>query len=378
PPRGRPLNGLFFLLLVSCVGCSRSSQPDTLWLGHVAAMTGSDKAAGEHARQGIQVAVEKENADPKDLVFGRKIAFRHANAKSDARDAEAEAVRLVSVNRVVALVGGTDSAQAEQIARGAESVGAPVVLQAALPSPGENTFSIVPSLAWRGQVLGKFAGLEMKLELKVSKVAVFVDERTSAAGQVADAFVAELPKEGAYRIGFKNPDEFAALAVSAHGGKPPAALFAGSGRDLARFRTEFGKVLPGVTILFGGDESSLPSLLADRAAINRVVLATGYLATDETPANQAFVAKYQEQFREPPDVNAALAYDGTRLLCAALRRAGAPTAVKLREALGQTEDFESVTGPLSFGKDHHARRPLFVVQIEKGNVVLRKKYEPAD
>src|SRR5262249_36146854 len=166
PPRGRRLNGFLVLLLAMFAGCYRSSSTEPLSLGHVAATTGPDKAAGEHARQGIHVAVEKENGDPKDLVLGRKIAARHANAKRDARDAAAATVRLMSVNRVVALLGGTDSAQAEQIARGAESAGAPVVLQAALPSPGENTFSIVPSLARRGQVLGKFASMEMKLELK--------------------------------------------------------------------------------------------------------------------------------------------------------------------------------------------------------------------
>jgi branched-chain amino acid transport system substrate-binding protein len=344
-------------------------------------MTGPEKSAGDHARQGIRIAA-LELEKPEELVLGRKIAVRHADAKSDARDAEAEAVRLASVNRVVALLGGTDTLQAEQIARGAESAGVPAVLQAALPSPNENAYSIAPSLARRGQVLGKFAAADKKS----SPVAVLLDERSRAAGPVVEAFVKELPAGSAQRFNFKKADEsagkkedeLATALVSVAAAKPRAVLFAGNARDLPRVRAELQKALPGTTLFFGGDESSLTPLLGDRAASDGIILATSYLASDETPANQAFVQKYQEQFQGPPDVNAALAYDGVRLLGEAIRKAGTTNAAKLREVLPQLEGFESVTGSLSFGKDRHACRPLFVVQIETGQAKLRKRYGPDD
>ena len=368
------INAALAGLLLLLAGCGQRGATETLWLGHVGPMSGSEKIVGDPAKQGIGIAVDDLNADTGNLVLGRKIAVRHADAKSDARDAEAEAVRLASVNRVVALLGGTDTAQAIQVARGAEASGVPVVLQAALPSPSENAFAIVPSLARRGQVLGKF----LAAEKKANKCAIFVDEQGSAAGAVADAFMRELAKETPQRLTFKKPEEFVATMPSLATAKPHAVVFVGSGRDLPRFRAEVQKVLPDAMILFGGEESSLPVLLGERTASDNVYLATSYIATDETPANQEFARKYQEQFHEPPDVNAALACDGTRLLCDGLRKAASINAVKLREALSKTEDFESVTGPMKFGEDRHARRPLFVIQIQNGQVVLRKRYGPDD
>jgi branched-chain amino acid transport system substrate-binding protein len=361
-------------LFLATMGCYRKGPTETLWLGHVAPMTGPEKSAGDHARQGIRIAVEEAIADADNLVLGRKVAVRHADAKSDARDAEAEAVRLVSVNRVVALLGGIDTAQAEQLARGAESAGVPVILQAPLSSPNENAWAIVPSLTRRGQVLGKFAASEKK----ATKVFAFADERSRAAGPVVEAFARELPKDSVPRFPFKSADELAGFLGGVTAEKPDSVLFAGSARDLPRFRAELQKVLPGIAIFFGGEESTFPGLLGDRAAGDGIYLATSYLAADDTAANQAFAKKYQEQFQELPDVNAALAYDGTRLLCEVLRKAGTINPVKLRETLQQLESFDSVTGPLTFGEDRHARRPLFVVQITNGQAVLRKRYGPDD
>jgi branched-chain amino acid transport system substrate-binding protein len=332
-------------------------------------MSGPEKIEGDHARQGIRIAVGEVNQDP---VLGKKIAVRHA----DARSAEAEAVRLASANRVVALLGGTDSIQAEQLARGAESAGVPIILQAALPSgsPGENVFSCAISLSRRGQVLGKFAAQEKK----AGKVALFVDERLSAAGPVAEAFRRELPAEGTQRLDYKSPEDFARLVQQAASAKAAAVLFAGSIRDWARFHAEVQKVLPAATVFYGGEESHLPELLADPAASEGMYLATCYVASADTAANQEFVATYREQHHEPPDVNAALAYDGARLICQVLRKAGVSNAARLREVLPQVQEFSSLTGPLAFGKDHHAQRPVFIVQIKKGQLVVEKRYAPAD
>src|SRR5262249_44049593 len=157
-------------------------------------------------------------------------------AKSDGRDAEAEAVRLASVNHVVALLGGTDSAQAEQLARGAESAGVPVVLQAALPSasPGDNVFACVPSLSRRGQVPARYA---RRAGLNSKGLGILADERSGGETVVADAFLAEL-KDGIIRMSFNNIDRLPETVNSITPIKPQAVLFAGSIRDLPRLRTE--------------------------------------------------------------------------------------------------------------------------------------------
>jgi branched-chain amino acid transport system substrate-binding protein len=356
------------LLLVGS-GCSRRGNPETLWLGHIAPMTGPDKSAGDHARQGLSTAVEGLN-NSGELLLERKLMVREAEANRP----EAEAVRLASVNRVVALLGGTNASQAEQLARGAESAPIPVVLQSAIPGAYEFAFSVSPSLNRHGEVLGKFTANE----LRVGHVAVLMDERRSAASRVADAFAAAVPKESVSRWRFIDEGDLPSAVRMAAGTKPKAVLFLGSVHDLARLRAELEKALPGVAVIFGGDAGGIPVLLADRANGEDVYVVTSYYAGDETAANQSFVKAYQEQHHEQPDVNAALAYDGTRLLAEAIRKAASILPVKIRDALVETDGFESVTGLVSFGKDRHAIRPLFVVQIKNGEAVLKKRYGPEE
>jgi branched-chain amino acid transport system substrate-binding protein len=299
------------------------------------------------------------------LVLAHKVMIRQADAKS----AEAEAVRLVGVNRVVGLLGGTDSVQAEQLARGIESAGVPGVLQAAVPLLGDRTFCIVPSLSRRGQVLAKFVS-----EKKINKVAVVLDERVNWAAPVAEALAREMPKESVVRITFKSVEEIVPSAGKAADAKPQAAVFLGNAREALKWLTELKKTLPNAPLFYGGDESGLPALFGDRTAGEGVYVITSYLATDETAENQSFVKSYQEQYQELPDASAALAYDGTRVLAEAIRSANSINPVKVREALSKVDAFPSVSGPLTFGPDHHAVRPLFVVQLKSGQAVLQKRY----
>jgi branched-chain amino acid transport system substrate-binding protein len=349
---------------------------EPLWIGHVAPLSGPEKAAGEHAQQGIRLAIVEVDAEP-NLVLGRKVAVRHADTRGDGKDAEAEAVRLVSVNRVVALLGGTDAFQAEHLVRGAESAGVPVVVQAAFPadSLSENAYCCAPSLSQRGKVLARFVA---KDGFKAENVALLVDERDRAAAAVADAFRSAVSKDRLARFGFQKPDEFAGLLTRAAKGKPKAVVFAGNVRDLPKLRSEQQRSSLDVPLVFAGEDGALPALLADRDLGEHVYAITSYLSSDPARSNAEFSSKYQAQFHEQPDVNAALAYDGARILFEALRSANSTNPATLRGALAGLQSFESVTGPLTFGDDHFARRPLFVVQIKQGQAHLSRRYGADD
>jgi branched-chain amino acid transport system substrate-binding protein len=373
PPRGERLNGaLLFLVFLALSGCTQRGPSEPLWIGHVAPLSGSDKTAGEQAQRGIRLAITQANADP-NLVLGRKVAVRHADSRGGGRDAEAEAVRLVSVNRVVALLGGTDAVQSEHLIRSAESAGVPVVVQAAPPaeSLSENAFCCTPSLSRRGNVLAHFVARD---GLKAETIALVVDERDRAAVALADAFRSAAPKDSVARFSFQKTEDLADVLVRAAKGKPRAIVLAGSVRDLPRLWSQLQKASFDAPLVFAGEDSALAALVADRDMGENVYAATSYLGSDPTSGNADFSRKYQAQYQEPPDGNAALAYDGARILFEAIRAANRTNAANMREALAGLQGFESVTGPLTFGEDHFAKRPLFVVQIKQGQATLVRRY----
>src|SRR5205823_4887798 len=104
-------------------GCSRTTT-EPIQVGHIAPESSGGKI-GQHARRGITVAVDDIKDDA--LIHGRKVVVRHVDNKGSAEQAHADAVRLISLNRVIALLGDTDAAATAEIGQAARSYGVPVI-----------------------------------------------------------------------------------------------------------------------------------------------------------------------------------------------------------------------------------------------------------
>ena len=104
-----------------------------------------------------------------------------------------------------------------------------------------------------------------------------------------------------------------------------------------------------------------------------------FVAGEGPPQSLEFAKKYQERFKEAPDLHAALAYDGLRLLFEAMRRAKSFQSAKILEELANTDraNFETLSGTLTFNRYHAARRPLYVAQVEDGQLRNSKLF-PAE
>src|SRR5437763_1492222 len=85
-------------------GCSGSAPPPPILLGHVATLSGPDRKAGQSAARGIRLAVMEANKDP-NKGAGRPVKVIHTDTLGTLDAFEAEAVRLVTINRTAALLG---------------------------------------------------------------------------------------------------------------------------------------------------------------------------------------------------------------------------------------------------------------------------------
>src|SRR5689334_6421116 len=120
-----------FCLLLA--GCSRKAEPEVLWVGHLAPLSGPHRERGEEAARAIELLLDQIKAD------GKKVAVRHVDAESKAT-ARAEAVRLLAVNRVLALLVGPGVEDPDDVAAAARAQDAGVVV-------------LEPDSAWRGRAL---------------------------------------------------------------------------------------------------------------------------------------------------------------------------------------------------------------------------------
>jgi len=372
-------NAFVWVFVLSVLaGCSRSSPSEPIVVGHVAPFSGPDKMVGEHARQGILLAVEEVNNE-NDRINGQRVEVHHADDHGVAATAGDEAARLVTLAHAVALLGGTSSASAEQIARAAQSHGVPFITPSPLttPGPAATAFSTCPPPAQQGKALAAFVGGQ----LKVKHVVVLVDTRSALCTGVVSGFEGELALEWEQQVahyGYENDTALAALPSRAAKAKPDAVLIGSSSSDFIKLRDSLARAEVRCPVLFGGEESAWPTILAEPDAGNGAYAVTTFAADGLTPRGQEFARKYQERFHEVLDMHAASAYDGARLLFETMRRAGSSKLEDVRKALPDLGNFETLTGPLTLDRDDHgARRPLFVVQGQAGQSKVVKRFDAA-
>ncbi len=365
------------LLLGGCslTGCSNRSEPETILFGYLAPPNARDKAVGEHAQHGVLLAVEEIN-NGEGQIPGRRIAVLHPDAVGAQDVLAPEAVRLITVNRVAALLGGQTAEEAERLGRASQTYGVAVVTPAALSAApkGDNVFSVNVSQQFRGQSLARFAATE----LTVHRLILLTDARQPGYEALTAAAFKEFATNAqaqAEAWTYKTEAEFKELCDRVLKARPQAVLLAGPSADLMTLRAKLQQGEIQAPLLFGGDED-LAFQQANDKTFPDIYLALAFAGDGGTPLGQEFAKKYLQRFQEPPDLQAALAYDSIRILAEGLRRAKGTLPAGLRtELAGSNFTFESLTGPVAFTAERSARRPLFIAQVQEGHCVMLKRYD---
>jgi branched-chain amino acid transport system substrate-binding protein len=362
-------------------GCGHKGPPDPIVVGQVVPLTGEAGAEGQRARNGVLLAVEEANAS-ESKVRGRPVHVLHADSASGT-DNGPQAARLVAINKVSALLGGTGAAETASLAAIAQARGVPLVAAGGMPGLAfhDFVFHLGMKPAEQGQGLARFASTE----LKAAKVVVVVRGSEASDGTTsslcsawASSFASGFRANGGALAGewtFQKDEELKDLAERLRK-NPPAAIFAaGVAKDLLALRK--AGLPERVPVLFAGPEASLATLRTNPLP-NPVYLATAF-AADKLPSELSeFVQRYHKRFDEEPDAIAALAYDGARFLFEGLRRAEAMEGSKIRDALSQVTQWQSLTGPLYLDREHWASRPVFILCLANGTTKVVQRYVPAN
>jgi branched-chain amino acid transport system substrate-binding protein len=357
-------------------GCAGPSQPLPVLLGHVATLSGPDRDVGEAAVRGIRLAVMEEDKSPGQGA-GRKVKVIHTDTLGKLDAFEAEAVRLVTVNRVSALLGGATPEEVERL----ELARVPVVSPCGVRPRSRNDAVFCTGLApaRQGQVLARFAAERFPGQ----QVVALANESRDDSVALAEAFVRALQAASTKKdakpftgrpvvLRYGKDIKLAELARRLSKENGTLVLIAGTVADARELRGKVnGKDL---VLLFGGADGSAKHF-KEAYGHGAVYVATAFVADADTPKVQEFVKKYREQFSEDPDVHAALAYDNTRLLFKAVQEAQDNlTGAQLRDNLAGLKDFPGLTGPLTFDEGRQLRRAAFVVRVENGQARTEKRY----
>ena len=87
------------------------------------------------------------------------------------------------------------------------------------------------------------------------------------------------------------------------------------------------------------------------AAAEGALTFTGWLSTDETPGNRAFVERYKSTYGTTPNAFAAVSYACVHVFAEALKNTAATDAHSVRDALANISELDTILGKFSFNAD---------------------------
>lgn len=343
---------------------------NTIRIGHVNSMTGPEAAFGSLTDKGVRLAVDEINE--KGGVLGKKIELISLDDESKSDVAVTAITRLLTQDKVVAVLGESASTRTLAMAPIAQQAKIPLVSTSAtnpkVTQIGDYIFRVCFIDPYQGPVVARFA----LSTLKTKRLAILKDIRNDYSIGLAKFFSeavknggAEIVAEQSYSAG---DVEYRAQLNAIRTAKPDAIFIPGYYTDvglIARQAREMGLRQP----LLGGDGwDSSTMLQVAGSALNGSYFANHYSPEDTSPRVKNFVDRFKKAYGVEPNSSAALGFDAARVVADAMTRAKSMNPEALRDALAKTVQFPGVTGNITINADRNAEKPAVILQVKNGQI----------
>ena len=376
---------MFMSALTGCGGGSKGADGDTIKVGGLLEMTGGSASFGISGKNGIDLALKKINE--KGVLGGKKLSLVVADTKSEASEATNGMQKLISQDKVVAVIGPNQSSAV--IASGAINNGAKVVDITPMGTNPDVTVDPktkqVKSYSFRTCFIDPFQGTVMASfasnELKVKRAAIYIDNTSDYAKGLAQFFKENFVKNGGQVVieeaYLQKDTDFKSTLTKIKAAKPDFIYIPGYYQEvglIVKQAREMGINVP----MAGGDgwdSAKLPEI-AGKAALENTFFSSLYSPDDTSDLNKDFVAEYKKAYNTNPDVFAALAYDSTLLVAKAIEDAGSADPAKIAEAMAKIKGFKGVSGEVTFNEEHNPIKSAVIIEHKDGKQTFKTKVNP--
>ena len=379
------VGAMFMSALTGCGGGSKGADGDTIKVGGLLEMTGGSASFGISGKNGIDLALKKINE--KGVLGGKKLSLVVADTKSEASEATNGMQKLISQDKVVAVIGPNQSSAV--IASGAINNGAKVVDITPMGTNPDVTVDPktkqVKPYSFRTCFIDPFQGTVMASfasnELKVKRAAIYIDNTSDYAKGLAQFFKENFVKNGGQVVieeaYLQKDTDFKSTLTKIKAAKPDFIYIPGYYQEvglIVKQAREMGINVP----MAGGDgwdSAKLPEI-AGKAALENTFFSSLYSPDDTSDLNKDFVAEYKKAYNTNPDVFAALAYDSTLLVAKATEDAGSADPAKIAEAMAKIKGFKGVSGEVTFNEEHNPIKSAVIIEHKDGKQTFKTKVNP--
>ena len=362
------------ILIIGFSACERISQivqpttpqvedkSDEISIGVVLPLTGHLASAGELMKQGFDLALSEINnpqlvgANSESRPSNTQFKFIIQDDTSTPEGAVDAFNKLIHTDGVSVILGPASSS--------ATKVAFPVAQEnrvvAISPTSGERGLSAIGDFVFRIPLTTDVVvpkGIEVTYaKLGYQRVATMYDEidgfSTDRDAALQEAFTAkgiEVLATESFRSG---DTDFSAQLTRIKALEPDAIFVSALPPEKPGILTQADQL--GISVPFIVSSLTDVEVQASGAAAEGTITFIGWLSTDNTSKNQAFVQNYSETFGMEPNVFAVSSYASVYILVEAIKNAASTDATAIRDALANIRDLDTVLGKFSFNADGDA------------------------
>lgn len=364
-------------------GCSGTGS-NTIKVGGMYEVTGGQATFGTSAVNGAKLAIKEINA--KGGLLGKQVELVVGDNKSEPSEAANITTKLITQDKVVAVMGSTTSSTTIAATNVAMSNKIPLISAAATnPKVTVDDNGTVKDYIFRACFIDPFQGTvaaNFALNtLKAKTAVIYVDNSSDYSKGLSKFFRESFTKGGGQIVAeeayLQKDQDFKVILTKIQSLKPDIIYVPG-------YYEEVGKIVKqarelGITAaILGGDGWDSPKLveIAGPEALNNTFITNHYSPEDKSPAVSEFVTKYKAEYGQVPDAMAALGYDTMMLLAEAITKANSVEPAKIKDALAAIKDFKAVTGNITINNTHDAAKSAVILEYVGGKQVYKATVSP--
>ncbi len=347
------------LILLSSCG---SKSDDQLTVGVLVPLTGEAAVLGKEVQQAVQLAADNYNA-----ISDEEISVVFEDSRCFGKDAVSAFHKLVSINRVQAIVGPLCSSETLAIAPLAE-LNKVVVVSPASTNPsislaGEYIFRVIPSDALQGK-----AGADLVWKSGLKSGAVLYVQNDYGVG-LKDVFKFRLKELGGVLLAeegyVQGSSDFRTQIAKIKEKNPEFVYLVSLPGEGGLILKQLREMQLGVSV-FGAEGIRDPSVIkvAGEAAEGLVIT---YPQQIQSERRTTFVNLYKERYGSEPGTFAAEGYDAFNIIAVAYR--GADDVSKIKDVLYKIKNFQGASGPITFDANGDVDKPYAAQIVRNGEFV---------
>lgn len=372
-------------VLAGCNSSSTSGEKDgeTIKIGANLELSGGVASYGQSIEEGLKLAIEEIN---KEGIDGKKLELVTFDNKSDAAEATNGAIKLISQDKVAAIIGAATSTNTLAQVEIAQKNKTPLITPTGTNSTITFKDGVLNDFVFRTCFIDPFQGTVAanfaSKDLKVKNAAIIIDSSSDYSKGLASSFQKSFESSGGKVVAEEayvaKDTDFNAILTNIKAKNPEFVFLPG-------FYEEVGLIIKqaralGIDVpIMGGDGWDSPTLvdIAGAGSLNNTYITNHYSSGDSDPKVQDFVKAFQGKYKDKsPDAFAALGYDTAYFLADAIKRAGSGDPEKIRKALEETDGLAVVSGNLKVNENHDQVKAAVILEYKEGKQEFNTKVNP--